>query len=250
MILMVFSCKSEKSELEALKQRLQNDSLLLADMGNEMEEIDKTISEITAFTTSSDKSTPEKIKEMESLIISSNAKITELEKKIVQSNSSFKNTTALTKSLDAQRKLIDEQRVEIERLSGKVIELEGEIVKKDSEIGGLKTTNSGLSKNVADAEKRLSQLNSEIRTAQSSKASLDNQINQEYMTMARTLVDLAEDNRGIFKNADNQRREMAIKAYEYFCKLHKRGVYSALSEMSALQSNKKLAKYVNRQSCY
>jgi chromosome segregation ATPase len=245
----LFSCKSEKSELEALKQRLQNDSLLLADMGNEMEEIDKTISEITAFTTSSDKSTPEKIKEMESLIISSNAKITELEKKIVQSNSSFKNTTALTKSLDAQRKLIDEQRVEIERLSGKVIELEGEIVKKDSEIGGLKTVAGENAKTIAQAEARLRQLNSEINSAQMSKNNLDRQINQEYFAMAKTLIELAEDRKGLLPNAEKQRGEMTIKAYEYLCKLHKRGDYSALTEMSKLENNSKLKKYLKGQSC-
>jgi chromosome segregation ATPase len=182
---------------------------------------------------------------MESLIISSNAKITELEKKIVQSNSSFKNTTALTKSLDAQRKLIDEQRVEIERLSGKVIELEGEIVKKDSEIGGLKTVAGENAKTIAQAEARLRQLNSEINSAQMSKNNLDRQINQDYFAMAKSLVTLAED---ISFNKDTK-REMAKKAFDYYCKLHKRGVYEALSEMQNLKANKKIGKFVIGLSC-
>ena len=257
-ITLLFSCNSDKTnsskigknnELEILKERLKNDSLLLLEMGNEMEQIDKAISEITAFTSSGNKSVPEKIKEMEDLIVKSNSKIVQLEKMIAESNSSFKNSSALTKSLEAQKKLIEEQKNEIERLTGKVIELEDKITTKNSEIGGLKTTNSNLSKNVEDAEKRLRQLNNEIRSAQSDKNSLESKINQEYMNMATTLVELAEDNKGIFKNADNQRRDMAIKAFEYYCKLHKRGVYSGLSSMSALQNHKKLGKYVRGQNC-
>jgi chromosome segregation ATPase len=245
----IFSCKSEKSELQALKQRLQNDSLLLADMGTEMEAIDKSISEITSFTSSSDKSTPEKIKEMDNLIATTTEKIKTLEDKISKSNSSFKNTTALTKSLEAQKKLIEEQQSEIDRLKEEVGILKTEIGKKEDVIGGLKTVAGENAKTIAQAEARLRQLNSEINSAQMSKNNLDRQINQEYFTMAETLIELAVDRKGLLPNAEKQRREMTIKAYEYLCKLHKRGYYSALTEMSKLENHDKLGKYLKGQSC-
>jgi len=247
--LIFFCCKNESKELESLRQKMQNDSLLLTSVGAEMEEIDKAITEISAFTGSGEKTTPEKIKAIQDLITSSTDKIKELEEKVAKSNSTIRNNSVITKSLETQKKLIEEQQIEINALKEKIGVLEGEIGKKDIEIGGLKTVAGENAKTIAQAEARLRQLNSEINSAQMSKNNLDRQISQEYFAMARTLIELAEDNRGIFKNADNQRRDMTIKAYEYLCKLHKRGEYSALTEMTTLQSNKKLGKYLKGQSC-
>ena len=124
----IFSCKSEKSEIQALKQRLQNDSLLLADMGGEMEEIDKAIGECALFTSKKiDRSTPEKIKEMDNLIASTNEKIKDLEEKISKSNSSFKNTTFLTQALEVQKEKVKEKDEEIKNLNVLLKKYEGRI---------------------------------------------------------------------------------------------------------------------------
>jgi chromosome segregation ATPase len=257
--ILFFACSSDKngpakkSEYEALKQKLQNDSILMADMGAEMEQIGKYIDEISSFTAENPKgSTPEKLKAIEDLIISSNKKINDLETKIANSNSTLKDNVPLNISLNTQKKLILEQQKEIERLTGRVIDLEKTIDDKDLQIGGLKTTVDGnnkvisnLSKSVSDAEKRLRDLNAEISAAKSSKTALDNQINQEYASIAGTLVSLAED---ISFNGDTK-REMANKAFDYYCKLHKRGYYNALTELSALKSNKKLKKYLVNREC-
>ena len=259
LIIVITSCSSEKNgsgskDYEALKQRMQNDSILMADMGAEMEQIGKYIDEISNFTSNNPKgSTPEKLKAIENLIISSNKKINDLEMKIANSNSSLKDNGAFNMTLNTQKKLIQDQQKEIERLTGRVIDLEKTIDDKDVQIGGLKNTVDGdsktisnLTKTVADAEKKLRLLNNEISQAQSSKASLENQINQEYASIASTLVTLAED---ISFNKETK-RDMANKAFDYYCKLHKRGYYSALTEMTALKANKKLGKFVASKQCY
>jgi chromosome segregation ATPase len=255
---------SISSENDQLKQRIQNDSLLLADMGIEMEEVDDAINKIIEYTntaaqgggTTSSRDKAEKLNEIKQIIESSTEKISALEEKIAKSNSSFKNNAVLTKSLEAQKKLIAEQQQEIERLTGEVIVLTGKNKDLEDERGGLISTvnNQGMTiqqyeKDISTAQQRLSDLNKAISSANNDKANVNRQIDKEYFAIAKTLVEMAEDRKGSFKNAKQQREDLAKQAFGYYCKLHKRGAYEGLQEMTNLKSHKTLGKFVQYESC-
>jgi len=264
--MLFFSCsgKSDKSlaaENERLKQRMQNDSIVLADLGNEMTEVDEAINKILELTGSvstggSQSEKKQKVKEIEALIQSSVDKIAKLEQDLKQSNSSLKNSAALMQSLEAQKKMIAEQQKEIERLTGEVI-----VLKESNQT--LKTSNENLSEtvdvqsskinslgnDVNVAQQRLGELNRQISSANGNMDAINKQINKEYFAIARTLTEMAEDRKGVFKNAKEQRKSMTVKAMQYYCKLHERGVYEALAEISSLQGHAELGKYVKNESC-
>jgi hypothetical protein len=42
---------------------------------------------------------------------------------------------------------------------------------------------------------------------------------------------------------------MAVKAFNYYCELHKAGYYKALEKIQALKESKKLGKYVRGMEC-
>ena len=250
---LLFSCKSEKSELQALKQRLQNDSLLLADMGGEMEEIDKAISECALFTSKIDKSTPDKIKEMDELITSTNEKIKDLEDKISKSNSTFKNNILLTKSLEIQKDKVKEQDEEIKNLKKLLTEYKGRIDELINKQGKELEAQKGLQTQLERLREENEKLKKDVASgisggelSQSQIESLKNQMYKNQLNSAKYLIGLAEE----ISFNPKIRKQIARQAFEFLCKLQKDGYNQARVEINALKIHKKLDKFVEDLNCY
>jgi DNA repair exonuclease SbcCD ATPase subunit len=261
---LIFSCNSEKSECESCNQRLQNDSLLLADMGSEMEEIDKELSKIAEFSVSSEKSTPDKIKDLGGIISNSLSKIKQLEETIAKSNSSFKNSPTLLKSLEAQKTMIQQQQELIKELVNKLKISDEEKSKLFKELGLSENTSGGqmakaikeileknkveiaktraeLDKAKTELDKKMSELNRVNSEIEKQKKDFQKKKDDDYFEIANELFALAEDKR--------PKDDMAVKAFNYYCELHKAGYYKALEKIQELKESKKLGKYVRGMEC-
>jgi chromosome segregation ATPase len=252
---LLFSCKSEKSELQALKQRLQNDSLLLADMGGEMEEIDKAIGECALFTSKKiDRSTPEKIKEMDNLIASTNEKIKDLEEKISKSNSSFKNTTFLTQALEVQKEKVKEKDEEIKNLNVLLKKYEGRIDDLIKNQGKEIEAQQGLQAQIDRLREENEKLKKEVEAGQSSGKmslaqveSLKNKIFENQLNSAKYIINLAKD----INFNKKRRKDMARKAFDILCTMQKDGYYEARNEINKLKNeDEELKKFVEDLNCY
>jgi chromosome segregation ATPase len=250
----LFSCKSEKSELEALKQRLQNDSLLLADMGSEMEDIDKAISDCALFTSKIDKSTPDKIKEMDNLITSTNEKIKDLEDKISKSNSTFKNNILLSKSLEIQKDKVKERDEEIKNLNVLLKKYEGRIDELINKQRDELDAQQGLQAQIDRLREENEKLKKEVEAGQSSGKmslaqveSLKNKIFENQLNSAKYIINLAKD----INFNKKRRKDMARKAFDILCTMQKDGYYEARNEINKLKNeDEELKKFVEDLNCY
>ncbi len=248
------------AENEKLRQRFRTDSLMLAEIDNEMREIDSTLFQITELTQiagqAKGKSQTEKVAEIKTIIDNSLSRIKQLEEEIAQSNSSLKNNAALLKSVEAQKKLIEEQQRQIDNLNERVTILTGENKGLKDENQNLTQTVNVQSSALQDyqrqieaAQQKLNDLNAQISSVTANRDNINKQVDKEYFAIAQILIEMAEDQKGIFKNAAEQRKSMTQKAFEYYCKLHKRGVYEGMNKMNELKSHSKLGKFVQYESC-
>jgi len=266
--LLLAGCANEQAaEISQLNDRIRQDSILLSEMGQEMTEIDEAIEQVLDYTAAqegleaggidlSDASQAERLGKIEEIIKASTAKIERLEADLAKSQSSLLNNAGLRRSIAAQKKLLSEQQAEINRLSGRVEELEvenstlrEENATKTAKIERQSNDLQAAQATVQEAENRLRQIQDQVNQAQKQNQAVNDQINREYMQIAATLIEMAEDRKGLFGNGKKQRKEMCIKAMQYLCMAHQRGVYQAMTEINILQGHKKLGKYVKYESC-
>ena len=266
----LISCESDSSgneDYEALVQRIQNDELLLSEMDDEMLEIDKYIREIASSTLSTEElgeaEKEEILASVKEKIEMSEEKIKSLEEKLEKSNSSFKNNKALRRSLKAQQKLIDAQNSKVLFLEGKVDSLSKENIEliETASSQGLEITN--LEKIKTDLEDAIKKARDDYATAisilenkekeigiQNEKTKkLQDNLKKTLLGIAKNMIKTAENKKGIFKKAENERKEYSIAAFSYLCDYQKNFNIMQLDELNKLRNHPKLGKYVTGLKC-
>lgn len=257
--LILQSCSNEaevlKQQNQALQAQLTEDSTLLAQYNTQIQDIDQALGEAMRF--NAEMSQTEnmdrmdalaKISKMSEMISSSTARITELEGALKTKSSRY---SALKRSLDKKKALLEEQVQMIDGLKTRVSELETENVNLKSEVEAqsLALAAGQDSLQVARAEITATQkrLNQSIEDAEAAAQKAHEEMIATYISIGDELLQSAKDNKNMF--GKKQREQATREAYSWFCKADKAGGSEGLTRLSAIESDKRLAKYVKDMNC-
>lgn len=247
------SCGEIEQELSSLKQRIQNDSLLIADFDRQVLDIDMAIDEIAQLTQEAEqggsrRSVQDKIATIETIIADKIAAIEQLEKELDSANSSKRR---FSRELEDKKQLIEMQLAEINDLKNQVGILRNENQTLANENVGLQQTVQGqnqtitqISNEVAQAQQRLNQLNQEIAQKEQQAENLQRQMLNQDILQAQLLAQTAEK---ISKPAVKQ--ELVQEAVNLLCSAHQNGDYQALGEITKIRDNRKLDNAFKKVSC-
>ncbi|MCP4440966.1 MAG: hypothetical protein GY810_18750 [Aureispira sp.] len=264
--LFLASCGSDCTVLNEqnaqLQQRIKDDSLLLADWGEQTAAVNGLFDEVEEISSSAGSLEGEDLEQKAQLALGVIEKgkdqIAELEKKLAASKSSYKKNKALKATIKTLKtKLADYENV-VEELKEEHVILTGENQRLQKIVFRKTTTITERDVIIEKAEKQLDQLNAEIqkmdiekKALEKEKEELNKKKNDMYVNIARQLIQTAEGLKGgVGGNVKKTKQEMASKAYDILCDAHKnKGVFEALGEMHALKTNPKLGKLILDKNC-
>lgn len=244
-----------QQELAALKQRVQNDSLMLLDFETQFSSIDSAISQVMRFTDdaySMDKrDLKSQIQQIDRILTEKNAEIEKLQKDISRANGSAKAVATLKKSLEDKQRLMEQQAQEVEALKMRISELQGENERLVNETAmlqqGIQQKDeiiNAVSNQVAEEQRKLEQVRQEAARAEQTAKAAQQQTLSEYYMIADQLIESAR-----LVSKPKAKEDLASKAYQYLCKAHKANSYQALQRMDALKADKELGKFLKTAQC-
>ncbi len=253
---LIVACQPDNSEeLTELKEKQQNDSILLAEFTREMDEINNALdsvakmeAELQAQDEMKKKDALEKIQQINQLLHNRGEKINELEQELENLEAQYNKTLARGYVTEGQERIRIkskyyeelEQRIkelESENISLKQIleEKEKELVEKDDVISKIKKEREKQARELKKLEEDI--LNKKVALDDAKKEAAET-----YYEMAHDMRRLADETSGLLNR--KKKTKMTKLAYEYYKKSYEMGYLKAKSKIELMETDKSYAKFL------
>ena len=267
--LATFSCQPSESErVQELKFRIEQDSVLMAGLNSEMDEINDLLAQadhLNEFLSNQEsidkRAAISKIRAMESLLNISYKKIDSLEAAFKNSSSSLKRNAVVKNTLSRRRDDVafandyyQQLELNVKMLTGQNINLAKTLRERDLTIAERDQTIVTLSSERDEQEQQLTDLNAKISAAERSlieserlaKLQKEETIKERAEFYYMTGVEMRDmfDETGSF-GTKKTRRELINKAYEYLKRANDLGHTRARSAISQIETDRKYSKFLD-----
>lgn len=260
----VIGCSSDNSalvmELEQLKNQIKEDSIFRENWATESREIDALLNSITGFTSDAKSGLLQnddlltKAKSVQSLIEQANERIAQLEKEATIQKGNARKMPDLLQNLKQQKVTILEQDSLIQVLRRQVASGDEKIVQLDTKVNlqgkTIEEQQMEINNKLAELQRKEQELFNSQRelenTKKKSAEDLKKQRNSFHISAGLEQISIVELAEGMLPK---KKQQILDDAWKHLCEAHKNGDYNALTEMSKLQSNKALYKFIKDKTC-
>ncbi|HZY79297.1 MAG TPA: hypothetical protein VFE50_07235 [Cyclobacteriaceae bacterium] len=269
LVILVWSCQSSDcAQVQELKFRINQDSILMASLHQETDEINDLLSQadhLNAFLSTQESISKHtaisKIQNMEDLLDLTFKKIDSLEEAIKNSSSSLRGNAFVKNSMSLKRDQVafandyyQQLELNIKMLTGQNINLAKALKERDLIIAERDQTIVDLSNERDTQQEELNDLASKVTVAEKNLKESEQQLKVQREQITKEKADFYYDTgvemRDMFDETGTfgtrkTRKELINKAYFYLQKAQQLGHARARGIISELQSDRKYSKFID-----
>ncbi len=258
-ILLIFvGCNTEElkqktQELEAMKNKQKQDSVLLERFTNEMNEINQVLDSVARLDTSlrqtgqiGKEHAIEKINRIDSILQARSLKVEALSKELKNLRSKFSRSLAVGKISEGKSKLelrsnyYKELKNKIKNLETENLNLKDVIYQKDLELVQRDSIIQIINQEREKQKEELEKLQAEIIASAQELADATNATATQYFQLALDLRNIADKTSVLFNK--KKKKNLIKMSYDYFQRANELGHPDAEKELIKMNKDKKYAK--------